>query len=293
VKISILPLCLLSLCIRLNGRESALVDMPQIKIGNLALPSSQQPGPLLGFGQNIIDKHTLQLFMYADWFIGHQQLFAEVIPSVLYAFRDDLSLLIEWPFAARFHIGSQHSSGPEDLFVQFEYALYNQERLTATNQITLVAALVLPTGSIRKTPPTGFGSPSFFIGMTASHMATDWYYYVSPFVLLTTSHHKRKIGNQFVYQAGIGKNIAYKSDEWLCTWMLELSGTYSQSSRVNGLVVWSAFFERNIILIGPSLWFSTKNFIAQLGIAPIVASRVVSKEFQDLVYIACNFGWTF
>jgi hypothetical protein len=260
------------------------------KVGNLALPTSQQPGPLLGFGQNMIDKNDIQLFVFPDWLIGQCKKNIEIAPSVLYGIRDDLSIFIEMPIAAKFKLGNQSSSGLEDILLQLEYAPYTRKKEETIDQITAVTSILLPSGSDTKTPPTGFGSPSFFIGVTASHLATDWFYYISPAVLLTTQHANcTKAGNQFLYQAGIGKNIAYSSDEWIFTWMIELAGTYIQKSRSGGFV--NPDTGGNTIILGPSLWFSTQRFIAQGTIAPVISENLFGKQFKNNVYIAFNFGW--
>ncbi len=46
-----------------------------------------------------------------------------------------------------------------------------------------------------------------------SYLAIDWYGFLSSGATLTTSHHGNKIGNQYLYQGGFGKNIAYCSKE--------------------------------------------------------------------------------
>jgi hypothetical protein len=264
----------------------------QVKIGNLALPGSQQPGPLLGIGQNVIDKKDLQAFIYPGWFLGKQKNFTEIIPSILYGIRDDLSIFIELPLAQHFSLDGQHSSGAEDIIAQLEYAPYTYESTTATNAITIITSILFPTGKDKKNPPTGFGSPSFILGFTASHLATKWYCFTSYAALLTTKHnHNTKSGNEFIYQAGFGRNIAYRSDRWILTGILELNGIYTQKRKINGIVDQDS--GGNVIMFGPSLWFSTQHFIAQVGVAPIVSQHLFGNQLKNSVFIACNFGWKF
>ncbi len=209
-------LCVITVVGSLYSRESDKHEVGQMKIGNLALPGSQQPGPLVGFGQNIVDRYDLQMFVFVGFLKGHRKNFTEVGPSIVYGIRDNLSLFIELPIAASFTLNGQHSSGQEDLLIQLEYAFYTYETETCTDELTLVTSFSLPSGNDCKEPETGFGSPSFFLGATASHLATDWYYYVSPGVLLTTKYgNNTKSGNQFFYQAGFGRNIAYCPDKWI------------------------------------------------------------------------------
>ena len=52
--------------------------------GNFALPISQQPGPLLSFGQNFANKGDLIAYAYALQLKGHKESLVQVVPSVLY-----------------------------------------------------------------------------------------------------------------------------------------------------------------------------------------------------------------
>ena len=131
------------------------------------------------------------------------------------------------------------------------------------NQATVVGALVLPFGSFRKLPPTGFGSPSIFLGLTASHNAIEWYLFGSPGVLITTPHHGTKFGNLFFYQTGFGRNITYVPKELIFMWMIELFGIYRQRDKINYAI--NPNSGSHIFSIGPSLWLSTQRVILQAG----------------------------
>lgn len=110
-------------------------------------------------------------------------------------------------------------------------------------------------------------------------------------MILTTTRRKNKFGNQFLYQAGFGKNIAYESGKWLLLWMLEFDGLYVQKSKVNDVLDQNS--GGNLIIIGPSLWFSTQHFILQAGIAPVVHERLFGVQSKNHVYISFNLGWKF
>ena len=60
--------CLFLLIFGLSAKE-AKEDNDPPKIGNFALPTSQQPAALFGFGGNIIDEGEIQVNMFADEFI--------------------------------------------------------------------------------------------------------------------------------------------------------------------------------------------------------------------------------
>ena len=165
--------------------------------GNIALPTSQQTAPLFSFGQNLVDKGDILAFAEIDYLKGKNQTFAEVIPSFLYGINDNLALFIAAPIATKFNVNKHCSSGLEDMYVLLEYAFHNKETLRYNNQATVLASVSLPTGSTKKNPSTGLGSPSFFLGTTQSHLGIDWYIFASQGILLTTSHHNTKVGNEF------------------------------------------------------------------------------------------------
>ena len=260
-------------------------------IGNFALPPSQQPGPLVGFGQNIIEKGDVQLFVFPDQFKGKQKNFIEVAPSLLYAFSNKCSLFIEPSVAAKFKVGPFTSHGLEDLLIQLEGLIYSHETIDKVNGITLVANMTFPTGSAFKVPPTGFGAPSFFIGFTASHTQLDWYLFTAYAGIITTQRKNTKFGNQFLYQWGLSKNIAYKADKWLFNWMVELDGIYRQRNKFRGVI--DADSGGNIVLLGPSLWFSTQRLILQLGISAVVSEHLFGLQTKDSYFLAADVGWKF
>jgi hypothetical protein len=266
-------------------------DQEQVHVGNFALPASQQPGPLVGFGQNIIDKGDLQLFLYLDQFKGKNRNFSEAAPSLLYGITDKLSLFIEQSVATKFQYGSSESRGLEDLIAQLEVALYEHDTPYTLGQVTLVGNIGLPTGSATKIPSTGFGAVSYFFGFTANYMKTDWYYFTAMGAVLPTSHHHIKFGKEFLYQFGISKNIAYKADKWVFNWMIELDGFYRQGTIL--LTADNVDNGGNVVVLGPSLWFSTQRLILQGGISAVVSQHLFGDQFKEKYYAAFDIGWKF
>ena len=272
-----------------EGREGLLV--PQNKIGNFALPGSQQPGPLISFGQNIVDKGDMQLFAYIDQLKGSQQNYKQVIPAILCGVTEKLSLFIELPIAAHFTLEDFSSRGLQDMLIQFEYVAYITDAPRIVNEVTLVGRIGLPTGSAFKEPPTGFGAPSFFLGFTANRAKIDWYYFISSGVELMTSHKNTKFGNEFLYQAGLSRNIWYKADKFIFNWIIELDGTYRQRDKRLGVIDGNS--GGNVLLLGPSLWFSTQRLILQLGISGVITQHLFGTQPQERYFLVADIGWKF
>ncbi len=268
-------------------------ELPQeVPTGNFALPGSQRPSPLLGFGQNVVDKNTLIGLLETDFIRGPKNGSTTVIPQVLYGITDNFSIIVEFPIAAQFKDSGFSSSGPSDFFAQCEYAFYHTGTSTATKMLTFVASMLFPIGNYKKIPATGFGSPSFFLGITASRMATEWYCFTSYGALLTTQHsHHTKAGNNFFYQAGFGKNISYKTDKWLLTWMLELNGIYQQKAKIRGISDQNS--QSNVIFVGPSLWLSTQDFFIHFGVAPVAYQQHAGIQTKTKFWVSLLTGWKF
>lgn len=260
-------------------------------LGNLSLPTSQMPAPLFSFGQLIVDKGDVTAYSMVNYLKGCDRKFVEVIPSVLYGACENCAVYLNVPIAAKFKENNFCSSGIEDIFVQFEYAYHNKETLRYLNQASIFTSISLPTGSWKKNPSTGLGSPSFFLGTTASHLGIDWYFFASSGVLLPTKYHNNKPGTQFLYQWGIGKNLAYSAHCWILSVILEFDGTYSKRNKINGAIDLNS--GGNTLFIGPSLFFSTKRFVAQGGIALPLSQHLCGQQTKDTYFISAYIGWKF
>lgn len=290
--------------IELLARELGLSSNDQtsktVQLGNLSLPTSQQPGPLIGFGQNIVDQGDFQLFGYVDLLKGNARQIVGVVPAVLYGLKDNVSLFIELPIAANIEFNNQDFAGLQNLLMQIEYAFYNKDTQTTADQMTFVANVSLPTSTLSKNNVAGFGhfkqfnnfsTPSYFLGFTASHMGIDWYPFVSVGTVITTSDQNNKSGNQFYYQCGLSKNIKYVAKRWILNGMIEFDGIYKQRNKIVGKVDQNS--GGNTMLLGPSVWFSTQRIILQAGISWVLPQQLFGQQSTDLYYVSLNFGWKF
>jgi hypothetical protein len=269
-----------------------LESVAYLKEGNFALPTTQQIVTLFGFGQNVISGGDILAYSFIDVIGGSKKRYADVLPTVLYGVSDTFSVLATVPVALTYKEGGRHSSGVEDCFIQAEYAFYNKDKKTYAHQMTAVGNIILPTGSYKKYPPTGFGSPSFSLGITASHMSIDWFVFAVLGAVLTTRHQGgTQFGQSLLYQGGFSRNIAYKSDAWLLNLMVELDGIFRPHDRLDGVK------DRNsggsIFFVAPSLYFATQRFFLHAGIAFPVAQHLFGEQNKTRYIAAINLGWTF
>lgn len=258
--------------------------------GNFSLPSAQQPGALVSLGQNIIDAKTTQLYLLADDYAGPSQHTIDIVPSVLYGISDTFSVYWNMPFAASYRQENTRSSGLEDMFLQFEYAYYVNNTSRFSEQATVLANIALPTGSTEKQPATGAGAVSFLLGTTYSRTYCDWYGFITSGANLTTTHDQTKIGNKYLYQLGIGRNLAYKSAAWIFSALLEIDGQYSAKNKIQNVI--DNHSGGNVIYITPSLWFSTNHFIFQLGAGLPAVQNLFGEQDKNHYLLVASLGWT-
>lgn len=262
-----------------------------LKIGNLAFPTSQQPTPLVSFGQHNLEKKQVQAQLPVMQLKGEKKYSIDLLPNLIYAFTDELALFLVAPIAIRKREDGQHSSGPEDVVIQLEYAYYTKAYKTYYDQATFVAGITIPTGSNKKIPPTGTGSNSFFLGGTFSRMGIDWFYFVSPGGVINATSHRTKYGDQFWYQGGIGRRIM-NTKEWLLDWMVEFDGIYSWKDKIKGMTDPNS--GGNVIYITPSLFLSSKeSFFMQMGAGFPVYQHLSGSQPKDRYVLLLAAGWTF
>lgn len=259
--------------------------------GNFILPGSQQPGPLIGFGQTIIARNETLFGIYANPFFGANSHYVNVSPYMIYGLTDNFAFLINMPIAASFNNDQQYSSGLEDAYFQLEYAVYANQTNHSSDQITFLSGITAPTGSRTQQPATGFGSPSFFIGSTFDHTSVNWFAFAASGAVLTTSTNNTQFGNQFLYQAGVGRNIMDIGTQWIIAWLVEADGQYNQKNINNGITDPNS--GGNVVYLTPSLWFSSRSLIIQPGIGCPVTQHLFGDQNKISYLLALNLSWSF
>lgn len=293
IKKVVLLLCLIGL--NIHAFRFHYVEPLQIKKGHLALPTSQEVGPLYAFGQNIVDKHNKQLFVYTNSLLGKEVRFTEVRPSFLYGITDYFSLFSELPIALQNKPGNQKPF-VESITFQLEYALFDVNTITGSYQWTIVGNVNIPLSNNGAVRPTGAGqlvdsgSTSFLIGTTACYMGVDWYFFTCQGGIITTTRNHTKTGNGYLYQFGASRSIG-DYPGWIFAAMFEAFGHYSWRDTMNGVV--DANSGGNIIYAGPSFWASSDRFIGQVGVAYAVVQNLFGNQSKMTWYPAVDLGWKF
>jgi hypothetical protein len=244
----------------------------------------------VSFGQLVIGDDILQYYLLGDFFWGRDIFRMDLTPAILYGITDELAAYLRVPFTPANTQGDQSSFGIEDIILQFEYAYYTYNTRCYTNLGTIVTAIYYPTGDAHKNPPTGFGAPAFFIGGTFSHESIWRYFFFCPGALFPTENHGTKYGDQYLYEFGYEHIIYTIKDCMIFAWMVEFDGTYSKKDRIHFKI--NPDSGGNVILLTPSLWFSTKRWIFQGGISLPIIQKLNGHQQKIGGAFLFSIGWT-
>jgi hypothetical protein len=264
-------------------------DLP--KTGNFSLPTSQQPGSLLAIGQTIVDKGQRQinlLLQSVQYQGGYETSFN---PNFTYGFKDELAMQIVVPYYMQNKNIDLRSEGLADLELQFEYAYYNKDSKTYSDQGTALVEFLFPTGSTQKDPATGAGAMSALFGTTFSRTFVDWYVFGCLGFQLYGTDNGTQYGKAYIYDLGFGRNIAAKPSKWIFAWLIEIDGEYATADVIN--------FMRddnsggNVIYVTPAIWYSTPHIIFQAGIGHAVYQRLFGDQQLYTYLYALDFSYTF
>ena len=262
-------------------------------VGNFALRGSQQPGPLLSFGQTIIGQSQLQFFLdtFSPYHLGGA--FDSLNGSLTYGITDSTSLYFNYPIQSNAQTRIFRTSGLSNITLQLEHAFYTGGSRQYQEQATIVGGVTIPmqgTSGEFSRRTTGYGSSTYFLGTTYNRSYVEWLGYVSPGVLLTTTSEHIRLGSQFLYQAGLEHTIIAISQQSILFGLLEFDGQYTEKDEVLGHHLPNS--GGNVIALTPSLGFSTQHTILQVGVGFPIVQNLNGNQTKINYFIAANFSWT-
>ncbi len=258
-------------------------------VGNFSLPSSQQIGTLVSFGDFLVDEGQSQVYLYADNGLGRCLSLVDLEPYFVYGITDNVAVLAVIPFAI-YRQGDSRASGFEDINIQAEYAFYNKSTARHIDQATVVANVSFPTGSAEKQPSTGAGSPGYFLGLTCNRTTVEWFFFSNLGGVVYPSLNADRTGGQLLYQFGFARLLSdWKG--WISALLFEFDGTYSQKNTSEGV------FDPNsggqALVLTPSLWLSSERAILQVGAGFPLLEDLNGIQKRQNVTLVGSFGWTF
>lgn len=260
-------------------------------IGNFALDNSQQPSPLISFGQTIIDRNQVQLYLQTISPYHTGGAFANANVTLAYGISDSTALTFNYPLRSSPALKSLYSIQLLDISLQLEHAFYTSGNSKLQDQATIVGAITLPTHESRSIDAiVGYGVPSYFLGTTFNRTYVDWLVFTSPGVLITTTSNHIRIGSQILYQAGVGHNILYVSDESILFGLVEFDGQYAEKNVFYGYANHDS--GGNVIFLTPSVSFSTPHTITQVGVGFPVVQNLNGNQIATDYFVAATFTWT-
>lgn len=261
----------------------------QVTTGNFALPTSQQPGPLFSFGQNIISKNDAIGLVSCGYNKGLHKDLSAIVINVLYGATDKLAMLCTLPAVAQ-HYNDDGHSGLGNFSVTLEYQYYFKERYASSLEATILGSFSFPTGTATQEPLTGSESPGLFLGTTLILTTIDWYVYMTTGEQFLLSGDGSRPGNQYLLQGGVGRNIP-SPHGWIFMGLIELAGQLVNHDIVNR--VRSVDSGGMSLFAGPSFWASSKNTTMQIGMLFPLYEHLYGTQNKTYYTMGLNFGLTF
>lgn len=271
-----------------------------IPIGNFALPTALQPSPLFSFGQNILDAHDALAYINPVYLKGKNKKSFTNLLYFIYGLTDSTSIFALVPVPTINKENGQQMSGFGDVIIQGEYAYINSSTPTTLTQATIVGSIYLPSGEfeIEKQLPAlpdhlpflGSGSTSFFLGGTFDHTTINWYSFASAGGFFTRTRKNNKIGNNFLYQLGLGRNISHLNDQILLL-LFEFDGIYIKRNILMGQKDINS--GGNVIYFGPVLYYANKWLIFQAGIQAPIYQKLNGTQQKNSYTFSMSVAWFF
>jgi len=265
-------------------------DITQVQEGNFALPFSQQPIPLVSFSNNLLEQGQVQFLTLVDDYGIQNGHYVDAIPGLLYGVTDNFSAFFNIPIAVSYQNDPATATGLEDISLSLQYAFYTRNTKECATQAILMSTFFFPTGSFEKQPPTGTGAMSYLIAGIYAKTCVKWMFSCAAGALLTSEHHRNRVGYQYFYQGTVGRNIKSVPGCYILTCMVDIDGRYSTRDKVADIIMPDS--GGNQILVTPSLFFSTKNLLLQFGIGGAIFEHLNGHQNPSTYVVVGNIGWT-
>tara|TARA_Y100000588_G_C14116932_1_gene865585 strand:- start:559 stop:1164 length:606 start_codon:yes stop_codon:yes gene_type:complete len=198
--------------------------------------------------------------------------------------------MLTLPYAIKFKEDMFSSTGLIDSNIQMEKVIFSNIGIQHQLEISLVGRTTVPTGSIKKVPATGLGTPSAFGGVTLSYIGQAWYGFADGGYQYNFANKSIQPGHRTFYDAGIGRHLIDIANLGYLFFLIEVNGQHTlQSTSIEGLEPDSG---GHILLLTPSLTFASNSFYAQLGGAIPVHQKLNSLQNKEKFLGVLLMGFT-
>jgi hypothetical protein len=260
-------------------------------VGNFLVPTSQRPGPLIGFGLNFIGENRVQTYAHGETTRGTNRTQEAVGGSVAYGITDDLAIYLSPPSAEGVRDRDQKTTGWSNIGLQVNYALYTGSTTSFEEIISLAGAVSPPTASTNSGLLQGGKNTRVLLGGVFARMYPEWYGFTSQGVLLGSRLGQVGVGHEFLSQFGLGKNILTLKSGWIFAVLMEVDGQFIRKSQINGQTAPDS--GGNIITVAPSLWISSETWVFQIGGGGYLVQELNGAQDKNNYFLIANIGIAF
>jgi hypothetical protein len=238
--------------------------------------------PVFGVGPETIYEGGVGVEVGWDFEDEGDERTAVLDTELIYGVTPNFSLTVASLQVLRRHTDDGTRSGLGDMLVRGKLQVWKRDRLNASEKLTLIAGLTLPTGSEHGSVPLGSGSFDPVFGIAAGHESRTWYAFGSIRYLLRTRHDGLNRGDRIFYEVAAGLRpwrTGYLEPDLVI--LLEFNGLATAQDRDRAGAISST--GRNVGWLGPTALLSYRNLMTKAGIQfPVYANRRGSQERPDL-----------
>lgn len=254
-------------------------EIEPLPIGNFSLPKSQRPGAFYSFGSKILEPGQWQLATKPNIFKETDARFIGMPNTLQYGLSKYSAVYVAFPatldLQTKVPSGYHHAAGMDNLGVQGEYEFFSRSSLHDKEEAGVLLGVTAPTGSRQVTSHW----TSYFVGGTYTHTWVKWDAFSSMGYLMFEGPFDIRPGNIFYFEVGGGYDLKSETDRYNLAFFCEINGQYSEKRpntgyvETNGVVRprGSALNDGYLLYVSPSLWYSNKKWITQLGVSVPIA----------------------
>ncbi len=266
-------------------------------VGDILEAQMGGPNPLFSIGHNVQKKHhgMLRSTSFYEERDQSQSLFVSY-NGIFYGITDNFTMYARLPCVRERKTSNLKSTGIGNLQIQGEWAFYNERVDDSFNQVTVLAAIRLPTSTVEFPGLDTFKATNFLFGLTTSNWSEKWHLYSDCGYLVFTTHQHFKLGNAFVYNLGLGRIIGSRplKDDGILYFELiaDMNGLYEQPSILDKKDVFKT--GGHVLFVGPTFRFSVPSFVLLGGLQYPISQRIKNPLFTKTNYkMGISLSWLF
>jgi Putative MetA-pathway of phenol degradation len=175
--------------------------------------------------------------------------------EVLYGVTNDLALTFKVPQILEREVGGETEHGSGDIEIRAKYRILQFDALNASNQVSGIFGVKVPTGDEDANPALGTGTTDFLFGATYGYESRFWYHFATVRYRWRTESGNRDPGDRLFVDAAMGiRPFPTEYDQSDLVLLAEMNAEFESESEFAGQTLPDT--GGDTIWLGPTILFS-------------------------------------